>query len=340
MARYIQAILLDGIGNGVLQPLKHMIVPGVFYKKMGGKSYLLAAPPDDIQICHIPQGLTTRVIQYDMRYAVQLSDDILRRMVEVLDAIVEQYSTDLTLDSVRGLFGRGRTYSSVEDYLGRIEKVRRPGLFKFGYKVREAEMMQEELVEWVKSLPAGILAKPMPHMYNLLSGGVTIQSAMHMGRVTDITIRHRDRLESISNVKEPKDNRMLIMIGLVMLIVICMTAAVYMFLGEGGMDGIPILSDILPSSVTQAAAPAVVADGNPCSAASLQANYRDGTETAIAIHTGELQCDPNLIEGDVGNIVRNELSQPELLDWIIRNEDIAGGGPLDAVTDGIEELVP
>ena len=336
MAKYVQAILLDGIGNGILQPLKYMIIPGVFYVKMGAKSYLLAAPPDDVQICHIPQGLTTRVIQYDMRYAIPLSGDILRRIVEVLHTITEEYSTEITFDGIRRLLGRGRTHSSIEDYLKKIDEVRRPGLAKFAFKVRAAEQMQEELIEWVKSLPAGILAKPMPHMYNLLSGGVTIQSAMHMGRVTDIAIRHRDRLESISNVKEPKDNRMLIMVALIMLVVV-MVAGVYVVASDDTLD-IPILSDMLPSTMSQSAAPSVV-NADPCSPESLQANYVDGTDAALAIHKGELDCDPNEIPGEVGLLIQSSYD-PEVLDWIIENEDIAGGGPMDAVSGAVEELVP
>ena len=337
MAKYVQAILLDGIGNGILQPLKYMIIPGVFYVKMGGKSYLLAAPPDDIQICHIPQGLTTRVIQYDMRYAVQLSDEILQDMRRVLHDIASRYTADLEFGSlIQSVFSR-LNYMSIENAIKKIEGVRRGRLIKTTSRIQEAEMMQEELVEWVKSLPAGILAKPMPHMYNLLSGGVTIQSAMHMGRVTDTAIRHRDRLESISNVKEPKDNRMLKMVAL-MVAVVVMVFGVYSVVSDDTLD-IPILSDMLPSTMSQSTSSALVANSDPCSPESLQVNYIDGTDAALAIHKGELDCDPNEIPGEVGLLIQSSYD-PEVLDWIIENEDIAGGGPMDAVSGGIERLAP
>ena len=335
-AAYIKAIILHDVGLGIIRDVKYMITPGVWFYMVDGRPYLFKVPRR-VAICHIPKGFTTRVVQYDVRHHAPLDNDILLDMRRVLDEIADRYNMDADfLKLIRATLGRAE-YDSIEKSLKKIDMVRKGKLIKTASRTRDAASMERDLAEWVSELPAGILVQPMGVIHGMLGSNVKIQSAAYVGNVVERAIQYRNRLETLSNTREKSkiNKTMIYIIAFSMLGVL---AIIYFAMDPN--SGIDLGIDNFLPNMNSGGAVAPAGGGDPCSPESLMANYVDGTAAAIAIHKGELPCDPEQIGGQQGIIIRDELSRPDLLDWIIENEDIAGGGPMDAVTGAVEELAP
>lgn len=321
LARYVMAIILNDVGLGILTPLKHYITPTLLYQSIGGRPYLLALPADYVSTCHVPNGMTTRVVQYDMKYAKPMSVEMLDDLVHVLHNVQVTHTDINFIDMLRSLRGR-IIRKDVTWYLERLERAKYAGT---------------ELADWAAMLPSDVIVRPMPYIHKMLGGDVIIQSAIYTGNVTDITIRHRERLESITNVKEQKKKTGIIVFAICLLLVVGGGGAYMVYEAENGGFEIPGLSGLTGGVAPVAGTstePALSTAGGVCSEQHIASNYYDGTAAAVAIAKGELPCNPNEITGVIGEIIRAQ--DPELIQWIIDNETEPAPPAGDAITSPIQ----
>lgn len=319
--KYTVAMLMKANTLGYIMDIRYYITPDVWLGYIEGRPHVFSMPANRVGVCHVIRGRTSKVVQYDVSRAVELPQEALSKLFGIMWGVHNAQRKEIDVRDLLGsIFPRFRR--TVEWYLANT-----PATY------------HADLVQWVKDLPEGVLCKPIQYMPNMLSGDVPIQSSGYLGGLFEIAVQKKERQLEVTNIVE-KRKRTNIIVAAILVMVIVMGGGAYMIISDGGgLEMIPGLSSIVPSIDRSTSSSADTVNADLCSAESVQANYIDATDAALAIYKGELDCDPDEIPGQIGFMVQS-VYDPVLLEWMVNNEDIAGGGPVDAVTDGIERLAP
>lgn len=317
-AEYAIAILVGRTG-GYMQDIRCYITSDYWLRFYRGKVYLFKITEGSSVSCHIHRGKTTNVLFYDITELVPLSREMLDGLFSVAQYMYRSHAKDI---SVKELIGsvRGKT-KSIQWCLEKIEK----------------DVYDSRLTDWLKTVPSEMIHVPMRSLPDILSKDVAIQSAAYLGGLHELAFKHREKLDLITNYQESKgrNKTMIYVIAFAMIGVLLIGYFAYgVQSGSIDISGIPGLSSLMPSVQSGPGA----ANVDVCSPESIRANYQGGVDAAVDIYLGILPCDPKEIDGAIGEIIRQQ--DPALVEWMAKNQDIVGGGPLDAMSDAVQELAP
>ena len=327
----VTAMILDNNRTHVVK-IKHYLTPNIFLHEIAGRTYMFALPHgENVYTLTMTGAFAAKFVMYDIRGYQPLTDDTIEAITGHLNSMV----TDEDIP-----FG-----SLIKDVLKKTKKVNQTtnALYKSIQRHGGGDKLQPDVVQDIEDLLVEILhddevVTPVRRLSQSLENDIRRTTPSFLGDCTQLGSNYANTLPTLTNSKPKNMNTM--MIVLICIIGVSMMGAIYLFAaGEGG--GIPGLDSIIPGidRASPTTASTATISGDRCSPDNIQAQYNDGLLAAVAIIKGELPCDPNNIEGKIGEIVR---SQMELAQWVVDNEGSGGGGggPLDVIPETVPDVIP